>query len=92
MRISERLRNVALELATIAEIGPCEVNELALAKTAAAILRIADQVALGERSIVVCPNCQSDLPEGCGGTFKESDGNSCWLNRAHPQHGAGQDG
>lgn len=30
---------------------------------------------------VICPNCDSALPEGCGGTFKESDDTSCWLNR-----------
>lgn len=47
-RVSERMRNAALELALIAEIGPRDVNELELAKTAARILRCADHVALGE--------------------------------------------
>jgi hypothetical protein len=30
---------------------------------------------------VICPNCDSALPEGCAGLFKASDGQSCWLNR-----------
>lgn len=29
----------------------------------------------------VCPNCDTALPEGCGGLFKD-DGEACWLNRA----------
>lgn len=28
----------------------------------------------------VCPNCETALPEGCGGTFKD-EGPDCWLNR-----------
>lgn len=27
----------------------------------------------------VCPNCDTALPEGCGGLFRD-DGESCWLN------------
>lgn len=64
------------------------VNALELAKMASRLLAVAGYVELDERSIVVCPNCEADLPEGCGGTFKESDGDSCWLNRAQVQHGA----
>jgi hypothetical protein len=37
---------------------------------------------------VICPNCETALPEGCGGTFKESDGDACWLNR--PEHMSAQ--
>lgn len=80
MRVSERMKNAALELALIAEIGPREVNQLELTKIAARILRVADQVAIGERLIVTCPNCDTDLPKGCSGTFKD-EGDSCWLNR-----------
>lgn len=30
----------------------------------------------------VCPNCDSELPKGCGGLFKK-DGDSCWWTRQH---------
>lgn len=29
----------------------------------------------------ICPNCDSPMPEGCGGTFAKTDGASCLLNR-----------
>jgi len=86
MRASERLRNAAQELAALAQTPPMSVNALELAKMSSRLLAVAGYVELDERSIVVCPNCEADLPEGCGGTFKESDGNSCWLNRAQVQH------
>jgi hypothetical protein len=79
-RASERLRNAALEIATVADIGPRELNKYELARIAASILRAADEVELGERSIVICSNCDTDLPKGCGGVFKDQ-GDACLLNR-----------
>lgn len=38
----------------------------------------------------VCPNCDTELPEGCGGLFRK-DGDSCWLNLAQPQSKRGAD-
>ena len=90
MRASERLRNVVQELAALAQTPPMAVNALELAKMASRLLAVAGYVELDERSIVVCPNCEADLPEGCRGTFKESDGDSCWLNRAQVQHSGAQ--
>lgn len=80
MRASERLRRAAEHLAAAAQMPPTAVNALELAKISSRLLAVASQVELDERSIVVCPNCEADLPEGCGGMFK-SDGDSCWLNR-----------
>ena len=31
--------------------------------------------------IVFCSNCCCELPEGCSGTFKKTDGDYCRLNR-----------
>lgn len=80
-RISERLSAVARELAEICLSGPAEINRQELAKMGARISAVAGQVALGERSIIVCPNCDADLPEGCDGVFR-NEGESCWLNRS----------
>lgn len=30
-------------------------------------------------SVIICPNCETELPKGCGGVFKK-DGKSCFLN------------
>jgi hypothetical protein len=81
MRPSQRLQHCAAELADIAKNPPREVNGHELARLSSRLLAVAAHVAIGERSIIVCPNCDTDLPIGCGGTFKESDGDSCWLNR-----------
>lgn len=35
----------------------------------------------------VCPNCDTALPEGCGGLFRD-DGESCWLNSPADKSGA----
>ena len=35
---------------------------------------------------IVCPNCDSTLPEGCGGIFR-NEGKACWLNKEVPNAG-----
>lgn len=91
MRTSQRLAHVAAELADIALLNTPALSKLELAKTASRLLAAAGQVAIDERSIVVCPNCDSDLPTGCGGTFLQ-DGDACWLNRRAPPQSGGENG
>lgn len=83
MRASKRLRNASSELIEAAALNPLAANRDELAKMAARALALAWQVELDERSIVKCPNCDTDLPEGCGGIFR-SEGDACWLNRTAP--------
>jgi hypothetical protein len=59
---------------------------LGLALDAAiAALTAAQEGAQGDR--IICPNCDTALPEGCGGIFKAVDGPRCWLNRAQGERG-----
>jgi len=39
-----------------------------------------EETVIGGEEAEVCHNCESPMPEGCGGTF-EADGDSCRLNK-----------
>lgn len=38
------------------------------------------------QATVICSNCGTRMPEGCGGQFRK-DGHACLLNRPEPQRG-----
>lgn len=80
MRASEHLRRAVLEITAVCDAKPAAANVEELAKMAGRLLALAGHVELDERSIVKCPNCDTDLPLGCSGVFR-ADGEACWLNR-----------
>lgn len=41
------------------------------------------------QATVICSNCGTRMPEGCGGQFRK-DGHACLLNRPEPQRGQGE--
>lgn len=42
--------------------------------------RLAKDALTDKPGKIVCPNCDSTMPDGCGGIFS-NEGKACWLNK-----------